>query len=344
MYVRTELVSLCLLSVQQGFTICWRGTRTALSIPALSHGWKGSFEERLAKAETAAEAPQGFRSFVVDRKVPESTSITSFYLVPEDAQPLAEFLPGQFLTFTLTIPGQSKPLIRTYSLSDSPTPAYYRISIKREPAPADQPDAPPGVSSTYFHDHVEMGTKLIVGPPRGKFHLDAASERALVLLSGGVGLTPMISMMNAVLQRGGKRRVWFIHGTRNGREYAMAEHVRRVATENEHVQAHIRYSRSNPDDVEGRDYHSAGHGEIDLLKQILPFDDYEFYLCGPTPFTKSLYCGLLSLGISESRIHYEFFGPGSLLTEAAGRVGRLPDGPQRRSWRASCRSRSRARG
>jgi ferredoxin-NADP reductase/MOSC domain-containing protein YiiM len=298
------------------------GTKQALSIPALSHGWKGSFEERLVKAETSTGT--GFRTFTVDRKVPESETITSFYLVPEDGASLGEFLPGQFLTFKLTIPGQPEPVIRTYSLSDSPNRDYYRVSIKREPPPPDQPDAPPGLSSNYFHDHVDVGTTLSVGPPRGKFHLNRDSARSVVLLSGGVGLTPMISMMSDLTQSDAERPVWFIHGVRNGREHAMGEHVRRMVRENENVNAHIRYSDPSPDDTEGRDYDSTGYVDMRLLKQVLPFDDYEFYLCGPPPFMKSLYCGLLSLGVAESRIHYEFFGPASVLTEEAAPSGQAP--------------------
>ena len=299
-------------------------TQQALSIPALSHGWKGSFAERLMKADKSAETRPGFRNFVVDRKVPESDTITSFYLVPEDGAPLNEFLPGQFLTFELTIPGEAEPVIRTYSLSDNPNPGYYRVSIKREAAPADRPGLPPGLSSNYFHDQVEAGTKLRLAPPRGRFHLDANSDRAVVLLSAGVGLTPMISMLNAIAQSDSERRVWFIHGVRDGREHAMDKHVRRLAGQYDNIRAHIRYSRPGPSDVQGRDYDSQGHVDVALLKHILPFDDYEFYLCGPTAFMKSLYCGLLSLGISQSRIYYEFFGPASVLKEEAGPCGQAP--------------------
>lgn len=138
-----------------------------------------------------------------------------------------------------------------------------------------------------------------------------------MLLSGGVGLTPMISMANAIVRRGSKRPVWFIHGTRNGREHAMGKHVRRMATEEDNVHAHICYSEPCSDDVEGRNHDSAGRVDIDLLKRVLPFDNHEFYLCDPVPFMRSLYCGLLSLGVSEPRIHYEFFGPGSILTDEA---------------------------
>jgi MOSC domain-containing protein YiiM/predicted pyridoxine 5'-phosphate oxidase superfamily flavin-nucleotide-binding protein len=185
-----------------------KGTAEALDIPALSHGWKGSFQERLAKATAPAETRERYREFVVDRIEPESETITSFYLVPEDGAPLPPFLPGQFLTFELKIPGQAAPVLRTYSLSDGPNPDNYRVSIKREPAPADRPDLAPGLSSNYFHDQVGLGTKIPVGAPRGKFHLDPDSERAVVLLSGGVGLTPMISMMNTIVQSGAPRPLW----------------------------------------------------------------------------------------------------------------------------------------
>jgi len=296
-------------------------TAKALEIPALSHGWKGSFEDRLAKVEAPAKTGERYRSFVVDRKEPESETITSFYLMPEDGAPLPRFLPGQFLTFELTIPGQPKPVLRTYSLSDCANPDYYRVSIKREPAPADRPDLAPGLSSNYFHDQVAAGTKLRVGAPRGKFHLDPDSERPVVLLSAGVGLTPMISMMNAIAESGTGRPAWFIHGTRDGRDHALGAHVRRVAEAHQNIRAHIRYSQPEAADIEGRDCDSQGRVDISLLKHLLPFDDYDFYLCGPTPFMKSLYCGLLSLDVSEKRIHYEFFGPASILKEDAKPIG-----------------------
>ena len=291
------------------------GTREALAMPALAHGWKGSFEDRLAKAETESRPRDGFRDFTVERKVCESATITSFYLTPDDGAPLAGFHPGQFLSFALDIPGQPKPVLRTYSLSDAPNPARYRVSIKREPAPADRPDLPPGLSSNHFHDLIEPGARLRVGAPRGKFHLAADGERALVLLSAGVGLTPMVSMLNAVVAGGSDRPVWFIHGARNGREHALGAQVRRLAEENANVHVHVVYSRPDAADVEGRDHDGAGHIEVALLKRLLPFDDYDFYLCGPTPFMRSLYCGLLGLGVAEDRLHYEFFGPASVLKE-----------------------------
>ena len=291
------------------------GARTALRLEALSPGWRGSFEERLAKAGISGQPREGFRTLVVDRKVPESETITSFYLVPEDGRPLAPFLPGQFLPIRLDIPGQPRPLTRTYSLSDRANPDYYRLSIKREPPPEDRPDLPPGLSSSYFHDRVKVGSKIRVKSPRGKFILDAKGEGPVALVSAGVGLTPMISMLNAIVEARSGRPTWFVHGARNGRDHAMGSHVRGVAAENENVAVHVRYSRPGPEDVAGRDYDSLGHLDADLLAQMLPGNDVDVYFCGPTPFMKSLFNGLLAWGVPEDRIHYEFFGPASSLKE-----------------------------
>ncbi|MEO1037285.1 MAG: MOSC domain-containing protein, partial [Pseudomonadota bacterium] len=293
------------------------GSRKALAIPALSHGWKGSFEERLQKAATTAKRDSNFRPFRVERKQAESETITSFYLVPEDGEELQPFQPGQFLSFKLAIPGQTKPVVRTYSLSDAPAPDHYRVSIKRESAPIAAPNAPPGLSSTYFHDLVNPGTILEVGPPRGKFTLDLESNRVPVLISAGVGMTPMVAMINALMQRQSNRPVWFIHGARNGREHAMGSYIRELAEREESLHAHVRYSQPDDADVLGRSHDSVGRINVELLKSLLSFDDYEFYLCGPAEFMRSLYCGLLATGVAESRIHYEFFGPGSLLLDDA---------------------------
>ena len=290
------------------------GARQALAIPALSHGWKGSFEDRLVSAETSP----GLRDLVVDRKIVESETITSFYLAAVDEAPLAPFLPGQFLIFQLTLPDRQETVVRTYSLSDRPDRDYYRVSIKRELAPADRPELPPGLSSNFFHDRVAVGAKLRVGAPRGKFHLDPASSRAVVLLSAGVGLTPMISMLNAIVdQADNGRQVWFLHGARDGAGHAFGGHVRALAAGHANVHAHIRYSRPAPGDVLGRDYDSRGHLDIDLLKQQLPFDDYEFYLCGPPPFMRTFHDGLLAMGVAEGRVHYEFFGPATVIKPPA---------------------------
>ncbi|NOR43375.1 MAG: oxidoreductase, partial [Gammaproteobacteria bacterium] len=134
-------------------------------------------------------------------------------------------------------------------------------------------------------------------------------------------MTPMISMMNAIVASGSARPVWFIHGARNGDEHAMGAYVRRITDERDNVHVHICYSQPNANDREGVEFDSKGRVNIDLLKQLLPFDDFDFYLCGPPPFMRSLYCGLLSVGMSEERIHYEFFGPGSILHNDSSPIG-----------------------
>ena len=293
------------------------GARTALRIEALSPGWRQSFEKRLAKAQRATKSEEKYRTLVVTRKVPESESITSFYLAAEDGEPLDAFLPGQFLPLRLNIPGQHEPVYRTYSLSDRPGAEHYRLTIKQEPAPPDLPNAYPGVSSNYFHDHVDVGSTLSAKAPRGRFYLDPKGETPVALVSGGVGQTPMISMLNAIVAAGAKRPTWFVHASRCGREHAFGEAVRRLAEEHDNVHAHIRYSQPSVADVVGRDHDDTGRIDADLLKRLGPDNNCDFYLYGPTGFMRSLFDGLLSWGVPEQRIHYEFFGPASAVSERA---------------------------
>ncbi len=291
--------------------------RTTLQIKALSPGWKQSFEERLAKAQVAAKEEENYRTFEVTRKLSESENITSFYLAPEDGEPLDSFLPGQFLPLKINIPGQYRPVFRTYSLSDRPGADHYRLTVKREPSPPDRPDVYPGVSSNYLHDHVVVGSKLLAKAPRGKFYLDPNGQTPVVLLSGGVGLTPLISMLNAIIAVGSNRPTWFIHGSRNRRAHAFSEHVRRVGREHGNIHTHIRYSRPSPEDVVGHDYDDEGHVDVELLKRLVQSNDCDFYICGPTTFMRSLVDGLLAWGVPEPQIHYEFFGPASALKDRA---------------------------
>jgi len=280
----------------------------------LGDAWRIYLEKMLEQAgpKPGPGGWKGYRTFVVDRKEPESETITSFYLAPEDGGPLPPFKPGQFLTFRLDIPGQSNPVTRTYTISDRPNDVYYRVSIKRE--------TPPGLSSNYFHDHVQPGAKLCVKSPRGDFWLDPGDDTPVVLVSAGVGLTPMISMLNGIIASGSGRQVWFIHGARGGRQHAMGEHMRRLAAEHDNVHLHVRYSRPAPGDIEGQNHDGIGHVTVDVLKSLLPPAAYDFYLCGPTPFMKTFYNGLLDWGVAEGRIHYEFFGPASVLKAGAGKA------------------------
>ena len=159
-----------------------------------------------------AEWP-GYRTFYVKRKAQEGTAkqVCSFYLVPEDGRPLAPFLPGQFLTFKLGVPsltGETQSVIRCYSLSDAPNPSHYRISVKRAPAPFGS-QIPQGISSNYFHDHVEVGSQLQVRAPAGHFYIDR-SDVPVVLIGGGIGITPMLSMLNWCLKEQPGREVWLL--------------------------------------------------------------------------------------------------------------------------------------
>ncbi|MBC8337662.1 MAG: 2Fe-2S iron-sulfur cluster binding domain-containing protein [Alphaproteobacteria bacterium] len=263
---------------------------------------------------------KGTRTFVVDSMAEESRTVTSFYLRPEDGGAVPAYKPGQFLSFQLDVPGHDKPVVRSYTLSDSPSGLengkLYRLSIKREPAPKDQPDLPPGAASNYFHDHVTVGSTLSVIAPAGDFFLHEDRDGPVVLMSGGVGLTPMISMLNHIVDQGAERPVWFLHGVQNGSEHAFRDHVRQLAETMENVRAHMVYAEPGPGDVLGRDYDAEGFITTQMLESLLPGPDCDFYLCGPPPFMKALYNALLGWGVQESRIFYEFFGPATVLKDA----------------------------
>lgn len=281
----------------------------------LSDGWRGYLEEALRKAEPGIGSTgwSGFRPFLVDRKIIESDDVVSFYLVPTDRRQLPAFKPGQYLTFMLNIPGHPRPVTRTYSVSSGPRSDHYRITVKRELAPPSRPDLPRGLSSNYFHERVEPGTRLSVKAPRGDFYLDPQERAPVVLLSAGVGITPMMSMLEAIVEAGSERSIWFMHGTRNRRGQIMGAFARRIATEHDNIRLHVCYSRPDPEDVLGRDYDSPGHVTIDLVQRLLPHTDFDFYLCGPEPFMKALHDGLLAWSVPENRIHYEHFGPPAVL-------------------------------
>jgi len=269
-------------------------------------------DERRFDRERNELSWNGYRKFQIARKGVECSDICSFYLVPHDSRPLPPFNPGQFLTFQLHIPAQPKPVIRCYSLSDSPYhPDYYRVTIKRLRPPRDKPEIPPGLSSTYFHEALEEGDILDVKAPGGSFYLDMTKQTPVVLIGGGIGLTPVLSMLNAIVQSGSKREVWFFYGVRNGDEAVMKEHLEQVARENENVQLHLCYSNPKEDEVEGRDYHHAERVGVDLFKRLLPSNNYDFFLCGPPPMMNSITEGLAEWGVPEKNVHFEAFGPAS---------------------------------
>jgi hypothetical protein len=255
----------------------------------------------------------GFRKFEIVRKQPEGGGICSFYLQPHDKKPLPPFHPGQYLTFQLQIPGQRKPVIRCYSLSDSPNhPDYYRVSIKKLPAPRDKPDVPPGLSSSFFHDQLDEGDILDVKAPGGHFYLDMTKSNPVVLIGGGVGLTPVLSMLSTICETGSTRETWFFYGCRSGVDHVMRSHFDRLRREHENVRIFICYSDPTPDEVQGRDFDHGGRISIDWMKTVLPSSNYEFYLCGPPPFMESLVGGLEAWGVPEKDIRFEAFGPATV--------------------------------
>lgn len=258
---------------------------------------------------TETPAWDGYRAFVVARREAESDSVTSFYLTPEDGAALPAFRPGQFIGLKLDVPGEIVPVMRSYTLSDGPARRdHYRLSIKREPAPADAPGAPAGAASGYMHDHAAVGTVLQLRAPGGDFVLRPEGKGPVVLLAGGIGCTPLISMLNAVVDAGAARDVWFVHGVRDGAEHAFGEAVRALGDRHDNIHVHVRYSRPRAEDVEGRDYDSIGHVDIALLRALGIDTAPQFYLCGSTPFMRSLYQGLVEWGVDPFQINYEFFG------------------------------------
>jgi ferredoxin-NADP reductase len=269
------------------------------------------------RAAAKKRAPQqlawnGPRHFLVDRKVDEGGGICSFYLVPHDRKPLPPFLPGQYLTFEVSLPGQPKPLVRCYSLSDGPHPDYYRVTIKKIPLPADSSGALPPAVSHYFHDCVREGDVLSAKAPRGKFFLDVTKTMPVVLIGGGVGITPMLSMVNTLLATGSQREVWLFYGVRHGQEQIMKEHFRLLTEKYPACRVRLCYSKPNSEDVHGRDFHVGGHITAALLQSMLPSNGYEFYLCGPPAMMNDLGRDLKAWGVPEERILSEAFGPATV--------------------------------
>lgn len=257
----------------------------------------------------------GFRKLRVNRKEIEDgvQSICSFYLVPEDNLPLPAFQPGQFLTFRLDVPtldGNTEQIVRCYSLSDAPCPEFYRISIKRIPAPS-RSHLPPGRSSNYFHDHVKVGDMLQVRAPGGHFYINRG-DAPVVLIGGGIGITPVLSMLTWCLAEQHGREVWLFYGVRNSSELIKQSHLEALAAS--YPNFHLRLCFSDPlhGDQLGGNYRHQGRVDVALFKTELPLKPYHFYICGPTPMMESLVLGLEAWGVPESRIHYEAFGPASI--------------------------------
>ncbi|SDA91685.1 2Fe-2S iron-sulfur cluster-binding protein [Mesorhizobium qingshengii] len=259
-------------------------------------------------------ARSGFRDLKVVAKVRESAIITSFHVEPVNPQDWRDFQPGQFLVFRIPAAregaGERGYVLRNYSVSCSPDSTRYRISVKREAAPA--PGLPDGVGSCFLHDRIEVGDVLQAEGPRGDFVLDKGSSRPVVLLSGGVGLTPMVSMLHALASMPDRRAV-FIHACENGGVHALRDEVTGLVTTRPGLTAHYCYRFPSACDKAEQRFHSEGMISREVLQRLLPIDDYDFYLCGPPPFMQAIYALLRELGVPKHRIAYEFFGPATVL-------------------------------
>lgn len=248
----------------------------------------------------------GWRDFIVEEVRRESEIITSFTLRPSDGGPVIRHKPGQYLTFWLEIPGHP-PVKRNYSISDAPNGKTYRISVKRETQ---------GLASGWLHGDAKPGTVLKVAPPAGEFFLADRPERPVVLLSGGVGLTPMVSMLEEIVARHPQVPVHFAHGTLNGTTQAMGGHIRALTEQHHNGRTTIFYQAPRAEDAAGRDYDVAGLIDADWLTANTPVDDADYFLCGPRPFLRALVAALSLSGVASDRIHYEFFGPADELLAA----------------------------
>lgn len=257
----------------------------------------------------------GPRPFIIEQCIQESDLIMSFVLRPLDGAKPLPHTAGQHLTLFVDIPDAGRQK-RNYTISSAPNGRTYRISVKREPD---------GAVSRWLHDHAESGTQVTVGAPGGSFVIGAAPERPVVMLSAGVGQTPMVAMLEAVAAKGDKVPVQFVHCARNGRVHAFGAHVREIAAAGRGIATTYFYTSPEADDAAQARFDIEGRVSIDWVAAHTPVHDADYFICGPLPFLKTFVGGLARLGVSPDRLHYEFFGPvDDLFEEDSGEQGAPP--------------------
>jgi ferredoxin-NADP reductase/MOSC domain-containing protein YiiM len=292
--------------------------KSALRIPSLSPGWKVSLKALLAADERGAHsgnaglasssaAPPawvGFRKLRVAEIKRESLNVKSFVFESEDRTALPAALPGQFLVFKLHPDPKAPPVMRSYSMSGPQNIGKYRVSVKRETGPG----------STYMHDHVQVGDMLEVSASRGSFTL-AANDRPVVLMSAGIGATPVLAMLYSLTSTpSNSREIWWLYGARNGSEHPFANEAHDLLSKLPKSHSYISYSKPAHDDRIGEQYNGVGHLGLAAVKQVRVPQEADFYLCGPNEFLDDVSAELKSWGVPPSCIHMEIFGTGPSLT------------------------------
>lgn len=257
------------------------------------------------------EQPNGwndFKDFRVMRKVVESDVITSFYLIPADGQGVPSFKAGQYVTIRVPSPC-GHTTMRNYSLSDKPGQDWLRISVKREMGP--KADTPKGYVSNLLHDKLDVDGIVELAPPCGEFILDdtAPITRPLVLLAGGIGITPVLSMLKSSLEKTPERKIILVHGCLNEKVQPFVKELNDCASANKNLSMHFVYSEPTPIGVTRLENAIEGMIDAVLLDRLLPSKEADYYFCGPKSFMISIYHQLLAWGIPASQAHFEFFGP-----------------------------------
>jgi ferredoxin-NADP reductase/MOSC domain-containing protein YiiM/ferredoxin len=300
----------------------------ALRIPSLSPGWQASFRALLeggpgsGNAGLAVTSPPpawpGFRQLTVTAITRESDSVISIRLEDPKGAPLPAARPGQYLTVRVQPDKQRRSMLRNYSLSGPPDAGYYRITVKREHD---------GAASGYLHTQISVGDQLDIAAPRGTFILDR-THAPVLLISAGIGATPVLAMLHALAEEHADREIWWLQCARSSREHSFAVEAKALLASLPNVRTHVYYSRPGPNDLEGRDFDSAGRLTASLLAELEPPRDAEAYLCGPTSFMDEISAGLAAMGNDASRIHTEPFGPAPGLTPGiAATPARTPHPP-----------------
>ncbi|MEM7169724.1 MAG: 2Fe-2S iron-sulfur cluster-binding protein [Pseudomonadota bacterium] len=271
-------------------------------------GHAAFLENQPPKSELASLAWSGLRKFRVTGIKEESEIIRSFWLTPEDGGKLPLFRAGQYVPVRSIPPEGGRPLTRTYSLSAAPGDhRFIRISVKRESG-AFNGELPGGVFSNFLHDTITLGSSLSIGAPRGSFVLDAANSDPVCLLSAGVGITPVQSMLEHLVFRDDRRPIWFIHGNRNGKLHAFRDEVRKFVIDRPWITSRVCYSRPTRSDTRLQSFDQIGRVDHALIDSLNMPEDTQYFLCGPLGFLRDFYHGLRRRGIDAARIHYEHFG------------------------------------